>query len=125
MCVAVSPSDRTYSSSLKRPPRSFESCETRVRSITSSPMIAALVSFVLFSIGAIIPVIPFFFGAGWVAVGLSALCSSAGLFVVGAGITLLTGRNMVYGGVRQLVLGLLAAVGTYAIGAAIGGATGI
>ncbi|MEI7926152.1 MAG: VIT1/CCC1 transporter family protein [Chloroflexota bacterium] len=90
-----------------------------------SPMVAALVSFVLFSIGAIIPVIPFLFGAGWLAVGLSALFSAAGLFVVGAGITLLTGRHMVYGGVRQLVLGLLAAVGTYAIGAAIGGATGI
>ena len=90
-----------------------------------SPMVAGLVSFVLFSIGAIIPVVPFFFGAGWLAVALSALASAAGLFVVGAGITLLTGRNMVYGGVRQLVLGLLAAVMTYAIGAAIGGATGI
>ena len=90
-----------------------------------SPMVAALVSFVLFSMGAIIPVIPFFFGGSFLAIGLSALFSSIGLFVVGAGITLLTGRNMVYGGVRQLVLGLLAAVGTYAIGAAIGGATGI
>lgn len=90
-----------------------------------SPMVAALVSFVLFAMGAIIPVIPFFFGGSFLAVGLSALFSSIGLFVVGAGITLLTGRNMVYGGVRQLVLGLLAAVGTYAIGAAIGGATGI
>ena len=90
-----------------------------------SPMVAALVSFVLFSMGAIIPVIPFFFGGSFLAIGLSALFSSIGLFVVGAGITLLTGRNMVYGGVRQLVLGLLAAVGTYAIGAAIGGTAGI
>ncbi len=90
-----------------------------------SPMIAALVSFVLFSIGAIIPVVPFLFGAGWVAVALSALMSAAGLFVVGAGITLLTGRNMAYGGARQLVLGLLAAVMTFAIGSLIGGVTGI
>ena len=90
-----------------------------------SPWIAALVSFVLFSIGAIVPVIPFFFGAGALYIGLSAACSAAALFLVGAGITLLTGRNMVFGGVRQLVLGLLAAVLTFAIGSAIGGVTGI
>ncbi|MGE3856594.1 MAG: VIT1/CCC1 transporter family protein [Dehalococcoidia bacterium] len=90
-----------------------------------SPWIAGLVSFVLFAMGAIIPVIPFFFGAGVVAIGMSALLSSIGLFVVGAGITLLTGRNLVYGGVRQLVLGLLAAVLTFLIGSAIGDVTGI
>ena len=90
-----------------------------------SPWIAALVSFVLFSIGAIVPVIPFFFGAGARYIGLSAALSAGALFLVGAGITLLTGRNMVFGGVRQLVLGLLAAVLTFAIGSAIGGVTGI
>ena len=90
-----------------------------------SPWTAALASFVLFSIGAIIPVVPFFFGAGVLAIGLSALASALGLFVVGAGITLLTGRNMVYGGVRQLTLGLLAAVITFAIGSVIGDVTGI
>lgn len=90
-----------------------------------SPWVAGMVSFLLFALGAIIPVIPFFFGAGPVAIGMSALLSSIGLFVVGAGITLLTGRRMVYGGVRQLVLGLLAAVLTFAIGSLIGDVTGI
>jgi VIT1/CCC1 family predicted Fe2+/Mn2+ transporter len=90
-----------------------------------SPWIAAVVSFVLFAGGAIIPVIPFLFGAGVVAIALSATLSAIALFVVGAGITLLTGRSMLFGGVRQLVLGLLAAVLTFVIGWMIGGVTGI
>ena len=90
-----------------------------------SPWTAGIVSFVLFSIGAIIPVMPFFFDGGGVAIALSALLSAGALFLVGAGITLLTGRSMVYGGARQLVLGLLAAVLTFAIGYAIGDVTGI
>ena len=90
-----------------------------------SPWIAAFASFVLFAIGAIIPVIPFFFGAGPLFIALSALASAAALFLLGAGITLLTGRNMVFGGARQLVLGLLAATLTFVIGSAIGDVTGI
>ena len=86
---------------------------------------AGAVSFVLFAIGAIIPVIPFLFGAGALHVALSALLSGVGLFGLGAGITLLTGRSALYGGARQLVLGLLAAVLTYGIGWLIGDVTGI
>ena len=77
------------------------------------------------SLGAIIPVIPFLFGAGALSIALSALCSGLGLFGVGAAITLLTGRHVLYGGIRQLVLGLLAAVLTYGIGWLIGDVTGI
>mgnify|MGYP003337370776 CR=1 FL=1 len=58
-------------------------------------------------------------------IALSALCSGLGLFGVGAAITLLTGRHVLYGGIRQLVLGLLAAVLTYGIGWLIGDVTGI
>ncbi len=90
-----------------------------------SPWVAAIVSFVLFSAGAIVPVIPFLFGAGPVAIAASALFSAGALFLVGAGITLLTGRSMLFGGTRQLVLGLLAAVLTFVIGSVIGNATGI
>ncbi len=86
---------------------------------------AGIVSFILFAIGAIIPVIPFFFDGGAVAIAISALLSAGALFLVGAGITLLTGRSMVYGGLRQLILGLIAAVLTFAIGSAIGDVTGI
>ncbi len=90
-----------------------------------SPWIAASASFVLFAIGAVIPVIPFFFGAGAIFIALSAVMSAAALFLLGAGITLVTGRGMLFGGARQLVLGLLAAVLTFLIGSAIGDVTGI
>ncbi|MSQ31553.1 MAG: rubrerythrin family protein [Dehalococcoidia bacterium] len=90
-----------------------------------SPWIAAVVSFMLFSIGAVVPVIPFFFGAGALHIAVSAVVSALALFAVGAGITLLTGRSMLYGGLRQLILGLLAAVLTFVLGSLIGDVTGI
>jgi VIT1/CCC1 family predicted Fe2+/Mn2+ transporter len=82
---------------------------------------AALTSFFLFSIGAIIPVIAFTFLTGITAVVVSMLFSAVGLFVVGAGITLFTGRNVIYSGARQVLFGLTAAIITFGIGRLIGG----
>jgi VIT1/CCC1 family predicted Fe2+/Mn2+ transporter len=85
-----------------------------------SPWTAALTSFFLFAIGAIIPVIPFLVvhdsSAPLFAVGASGI----GLFAVGAAISLLTGRSTLWSGARQLLLGFAAAGATYAIGHAIG-----
>ena len=81
---------------------------------------AALSSFCLFAVGAIFPVLGFFFLAGdaaiWTGVGLSALA----LFAIGAGTSLFTGRGLWFSGLRQLAIGLAAAGVTYAIGRAIG-----
>ncbi len=90
-----------------------------------SPWTAAIASFILFALGAIIPVFPFFFGSGTSFVAIGAAASGAGLFALGAAITLLTGRSWVYGGGRQLVLGLAAAVITYVIGGLVGGVAGV
>ncbi len=90
-----------------------------------SPWAAAVASFVLFAIGAIIPVIPFFFGHGLAISLVAAAMAGVGLFVLGAGITLLTGRNWLFGGARQVALGLAAAVVTYFVGGLIGGVAGI
>jgi len=90
-----------------------------------SPWTAALASFVLFAGGAVLPVLPFLFAEGIGAVIASAVLAGAGLFVVGAAITLLTGRSPAYAGLRQLVLGLVVAAITYGIGALVGGVTGI
>jgi VIT1/CCC1 family predicted Fe2+/Mn2+ transporter len=46
--------------------------------------------------------------------------SAAALFVIGAAITLFTGRNAFYAGSRQLLFGLAAAGLTYGIGRVIG-----
>ena len=81
---------------------------------------AALTSFFLFAIGAIIPVIAFTFLTGLTAVMLSMILSAIGLFIVGAGITLFTGRNVFYSGTRQVLFGLVAAMITFGIGRLIG-----
>lgn len=90
-----------------------------------SPWSAATASFVLFAIGAVIPVVPFFFGHGGPYIIASAAASGVGLFVLGAGITLLTGRPVWRSGIRQVALGLAAAAITYVVGGLVGGVTGI
>jgi hypothetical protein len=50
--------------------------------------------------------------------------STIGLFIIGAGITLFTGRSILFSGFRQVVFGLTAAGITYAIGLLIGGSVG-
>ncbi|MBM4410437.1 MAG: rubrerythrin family protein [Chloroflexi bacterium] len=90
-----------------------------------SPWSAAIASFGLFALGAIIPVVPFFFGQGTIYIAASAVASGLGLFTLGAAITLLTGRPVWRSGIRQVALGLAAAAITYVIGGLIGGVTGI
>lgn len=85
-----------------------------------SAWVAAITSFILFSMGAIVPVIPYFFAHGVTAVGLSCLFSTVALFTVGAAITLFTGRSVLVSGTRQVVFGLAAAALTYGIGRLIG-----
>jgi vacuolar iron transporter family protein len=85
-----------------------------------SPWAAAGASFLLFAAGAIIPVAPFFLLSGNMGIAISAALSALALFAIGAGITLLTGRNALYSGLRQVVFGLLAAAITFGLGRAIG-----
>lgn len=88
--------------------------------LQGSAMEAAVSSFILFAIGAIIPVVPFFFLGGMKAIILSTIMSALGLFLIGASITLFTGKNVWYSGFRQVLFGLLAAAITFGIGKLIG-----
>ncbi|MFN8501382.1 VIT1/CCC1 transporter family protein [Kouleothrix sp.] len=81
---------------------------------------AALTSFVLFALGAIVPVAPFLFLSGAAAVLTSVALCGLGLFGIGAAITLLTGRSVWYSGMRQVIIGFAAAGITFAIGRLIG-----
>lgn len=90
-----------------------------------SPWSAATASFILFALGAIVPVLPFLFGEGAQFILMSAVASGLGLFVLGAGITLLTGRSLWWSGFRQVALGLAAAAITFVVGSVIGGVTGL
>ena len=87
-----------------------------------SAWVAAGTSFVLFAMGAIVPVIPYLFLTGTSAIVVSAICAGLALFVVGAAITLVTGRGVLRSGLRQLAFGMAAAAITFGIGTLFGAA---
>jgi VIT1/CCC1 family predicted Fe2+/Mn2+ transporter len=81
---------------------------------------AAATSFVLFALGAVVPLFPFFLLTGIPAIVASLVVSTIGLFGIGAGITLMTGRSVVFSGMRMVLIGLAAALVTFFIGRLIG-----
>jgi VIT1/CCC1 family predicted Fe2+/Mn2+ transporter len=83
-----------------------------------SPYVAAGSSFVSFSVGAALPLLPFVLGAS--ALWPAAIVAGLALFFAGAVVARITARPWWYGGLRQLILGAVAAGVTFAVGAAIG-----
>ncbi len=81
---------------------------------------AAIASFLLFAVGAIIPVASFVFFTGMPAVFGSLLLSAVGLFGIGSGTTLFTARPVAASGLRQVLFGLMAAAITFGVGRLIG-----
>jgi VIT1/CCC1 family predicted Fe2+/Mn2+ transporter len=85
-----------------------------------SPWTAAGTSFLLFAIGAIFPVAPFFFLSGTAVIVTSLVISACAMFAIGAGTSLFTGRGMLFSGARQIGIGLAAAGITFGLGRVIG-----
>ncbi len=110
----LSDKDRAYDVLVK------EELGINAEELKGSAVQAAIYSFVLFAIGAVIPVLPFMFTSGNKAILLSVAMSAAGLFIIGAAITLFTGRNVWFSGFRQVLFGLAAAAVTFGIGKLIG-----
>jgi VIT1/CCC1 family predicted Fe2+/Mn2+ transporter len=80
-----------------------------------SPPSAAISSFLCFSIGASLPLIPFVLGLT-PGLPMAAAISGAALLAVGAVLSLYSGRSAVLGGLRMLLIGGAAAGATYMIG---------
>lgn len=83
-----------------------------------SPYVAAGSSFTAFALGAVIPVLPFMFGADGLLV--AAIVSTLALVGAGAVVARLTARPWYRGALRQLLLGGVAAVATFGIGGLVG-----
>ena len=81
---------------------------------------AAITSFGLFAVGAILPVLPFVFFSGTAGIVVSSATSVVGLFAIGALTTLMTGKNALLYGLRHVLIGLVAAAITFGIGRLIG-----
>ncbi|MDP9821414.1 VIT1/CCC1 transporter family protein [Nocardioides massiliensis] len=84
----------------------------------ASPTVAAVSSFLSFAVGAAIPLLPWLLGVPelWLAVALTLVA----LFACGAVVAQVTVRSWWYGGLRQALLGGVAAAATYGLGALVG-----
>lgn len=89
-------------------------------SALGSPWTAAASSFFAFAAGATVPVLPYLLLAGEAAFYISALSCGASLFIIGALISMFTGRSVLFSGLRMLGIGALAATVTYVIGRILG-----
>lgn len=85
-----------------------------------SPLGAAGGSFLAFTLGAIVPLVPYLLLRGMPAFVLSLGISLVALFLLGWGISRLTRRPVLYTAIRQVILGGLAAAVTYGVGSIIG-----
>jgi VIT1/CCC1 family predicted Fe2+/Mn2+ transporter len=87
-----------------------------------SALLAGISSLIAFSLGALVPLVPYLAGLhslGW-SLGLAAVALLGGGAMVGR----ITGRPMVRAGLRQLLLGGLAVAITFGVGSLIGGRVG-
>ena len=83
-----------------------------------SATLAAWSSFLAFAVGAMLPVLPYLFGA--TTIGPAIALTLVGLFLCGAFVTRLTPRPWWLGGSRQVLVGAVAAAVTYGFGSLVG-----
>lgn len=82
---------------------------------------AAAVSFCLFALGALIPIVPFLFGASALSGGIIAVVLvSMSLLITGGIVGVISGKPPASRALRQLAIGLGAAAITYGLGLAFG-----
>ncbi|MGH9301951.1 MAG: VIT1/CCC1 transporter family protein [Acidimicrobiales bacterium] len=81
-----------------------------------SPIAAAVSSFITFAIGALVPLVAWFVTTGNTALVASVASGIFGAVVVGAGLSVFTGRSWVWSTLRQLGITAVAAAVPYGIG---------
>ena len=85
-----------------------------------APVRAAVFSFVAFTLGAILPLFPWFFTSGSRAVMLSIVIGAVAALALGAAIGSMAGKSVPGTALRQLVITVLAAGITYGVGHLLG-----
>ncbi|MFM9134833.1 MAG: VIT1/CCC1 transporter family protein [bacterium] len=90
-----------------------------------NPVKVAVSSFLAFAIGALVVVIPYFFTGGTAAIVAAVTLSACAMLIVGGLVGRFSGRGVVHGALRQLIVGALAAGVSFVIGKVIGDLTGL
>lgn len=85
-----------------------------------SPIGAMIYSFLSFSIGALIPLIPYLFGDNPWNLAISLAVTACALFIVGSILSLFSNRNPILLGLRMLSVGAIAGAITFVIGRWVG-----
>lgn len=85
-----------------------------------SPFVAAFSSLALFSVGALIPLLPWFFAHGTTAAVWSVILTAVASLLVGGLVSWTAGNSAILGGSRQLLIVVLASAVTYGIGSLFG-----
>jgi vacuolar iron transporter family protein len=85
-----------------------------------SPEGAAVSSFAAFAIGALVPLLPWFFGSGRGAVAASVVLGLVSCAVVGGLLARFTGRSVLFSAGRQMAIGIIAGTVTFVVGALVG-----
>jgi VIT1/CCC1 family predicted Fe2+/Mn2+ transporter len=81
---------------------------------------AGITSGIFFTLGALIPIIPWVVFPGILALYTSIIMSLGGFFFIGVGRTLVTGKSPWKSGVEMFLIGTAAAIITYVIGGLVG-----
>jgi VIT1/CCC1 family predicted Fe2+/Mn2+ transporter len=84
---------------------------------------ASVVSFLSFALGAILPLLPWFFGGGTAAAMSSVALGAVGALLLGGTVGAFTGRGVTRTALRQLLVASLAAAVTFGVGHLVGGVT--
>jgi VIT1/CCC1 family predicted Fe2+/Mn2+ transporter len=87
---------------------------------TGNPVQAAVSSFVTFSVGALLPLLPFLFLRGTSALLGAVAVGGISALIVGGLLSIFTGRKWWFSAMRQLLICAAAGAVTYGIGSAIG-----
>ncbi|HLX51029.1 MAG TPA: VIT1/CCC1 transporter family protein [Streptosporangiaceae bacterium] len=83
-----------------------------------SAIVAGVASLLAFSLGALVPLLPYL--AGLHLLGVSLGVTAAALIIGGMTVGRLTGKSVLHSGLRQLALGAVAIAVTYGVGSLIG-----
>ncbi len=84
--------------------------------VSDKPLIGAIITFLAFIFGSLLPQLPYFLNLGFVSLYISSILSMCSLFVVGALKTKITGESFIKSGLEMVIIGLIAFIASYGIG---------